>query len=674
MNTNDQFTSAAGAMPVEPGTLPGGIVRNMKRNASAMRAEKIMKRMERELKRVRRSLVDSIKTHRKIQIKASLSLLGRASTWIELEQSEQTKSWAWEKDILLAILSCKHNSGGLPQKITEAAWEKYLKKSSGSKKRKLALDPDLFIARSRRWEFDDLSIESLARWFREFESLYEMVGHCEPGLLLAMVTIIRSRPEVFTIIFADAKCQWKEVAVAYFETVAGPVSSSESYICKELCMDPDVMLLVVKKDSSGLEVLVRAESKNLLSDVKFARTAAKILKAKVQDHLKFFSREVRANTHVVTRFCVGNGKSYRYVDFSLRSSIEGLARIACDTYPDALLAAVPGIMQQKLVQDEHFIIRLFDQIGTGSDESDCRPLPSFFNILAPSLKRDRDVCLAAFKSGIIGVDKVRNLWQYRSFQKELMKSHRFILNLLKYQSQREEVKTTLAFGHPHAEDIPVCRCCDRAPCHDHDECQQKALVFSALEADWKLSLKALTDGLLKVEDVPSRWSRHQTFWQNAIKTNAVLWKSCPFANEVEFARSMFLESSRLDLHRAIMKSFPSLSSDRKFWRRFLVKKKMKVSVKKKMEAYVAFDKFASKAAVGEDKATMLLALSLNEKFYDLIEEGSSLKNDRQIYWRLSLRLKGNESYFKCQIVSGTPIVTLLPRPWNMCRKKISMKF
>ena len=105
----------------EPGTHPLSIRRNLKRCSSLIESEDALERLEAQLKKQRLEVRAKRNEHTKIQTLTSLRLLGRASTWNDLDDDQK-----WDKEYILAILSCKCNFNSLPGGLKESQWTKYM--------------------------------------------------------------------------------------------------------------------------------------------------------------------------------------------------------------------------------------------------------------------------------------------------------------------------------------------------------------------------------------------------------------------------------------------------------------------------------------------------------------------------------------------------------------------
>ena len=113
----------------EPGTFSEAITRNMKRGAELLGDEDAVEELEQQLAQKRRRLEAQRTQQRNIQLLASLRLLGRAQAWYNLplrrgENNSTGLLCRWDKEAVLAILSCRSIIHQLPPALNENGWSK----------------------------------------------------------------------------------------------------------------------------------------------------------------------------------------------------------------------------------------------------------------------------------------------------------------------------------------------------------------------------------------------------------------------------------------------------------------------------------------------------------------------------------------------------------------------
>lgn len=291
--------------------------------------------------------------------------------WDDLPLSQQ-----WKKENVLAILSCETNTKALLKNLQEKKWEYY-----PSKRRhcELGKEEDIVLARLRRKEFPI--------YYRDkHDAVRAMIKKSGRHSKKVVVELARVLPSFWTC--KDRPIRHRRIAASILSSPAAELSDVEK---------------AVSLFSERLRRDVKFVHPDLRKDAAFALRVAEALGTKIADSLKHFSPNVKADKKVAFAFVRGSGQSYQNVAFSLRKASISLARVACQTFPTAaLVKSVPGRIAKKLASDKKFMIRIFKG-GRGC--------PTFWKILAPALKRDRDIILAAIASQSVDWKSLPVYWK-----------------------------------------------------------------------------------------------------------------------------------------------------------------------------------------------------------------------------------------------------------------------
>lgn len=191
---------------------------------------------------------------------------------------------------------------------------------------------------------------------------------------------------------------------------AASIAQVKHRFAKTIREDPELMLLAAKKCTAILSFL----SESLHNDPNFALQVAKTLRLKAppttqvlraNDCLVYFSEKVRRDKKVARAFVRLHGQSYKLVPYSLRKLDISLARIACHTYPMALVECLPGVIERKLTSDKKFMLGIF---------SSCRGKkghPMMWRILSSRLRSDPELAIEAMASGCCDVQDLPLVWR-----------------------------------------------------------------------------------------------------------------------------------------------------------------------------------------------------------------------------------------------------------------------
>ena len=199
-----------------------------------------------------------------------------------------------------------------------------------------------------------------------------------------------------------------------------------------------------------------------------------------------------------------------------------------------------------------------------------------YSILSPMLKKDCDVCLAAIKCGHIGLNQVPDVCKANpAFWDGFVHSESYLLADLKSGGGNDS-------GHEKKWETTLAQWCS-----DYD----------------------------------------RNFWRDAMQAHASLWEHRPFADDIEFSKS--LDTPGPAIIRRMLAKFPSLSSDLAFWRHFLHRTgRLCFKDDPNLDIGEFLSNHASNSKVLQDKEAMLLAIPLDVSVYKCLHD--SLKTDREI--------------------------------------------
>lgn len=574
----------------EPGTFSEAITRNMKRGAELLDDEDEVEELEQRLAQKRRNLETQRTQQRKIQLLASLRLLGRAQAWYNLPLRREHNSTGllcrWDKEAVHAILSCRQNLHKLPPALTEQGWSKCRDlPQTESNKFQIVLcdDLDIFVARTRRPEVANalMNKDWKQKWLNQFNPsrfLRLSIGE--------MLSIVRVLPELFPKVFANGRCLSKELAEAYLSHC--PLNTRADTDAKaflgalsaELKVDRDLMLMTWRR------FYIMYLPDELRDSREFALTVAEQWVPNVGDLFQLFTSRVRSKYDVALAFCQGDGSSYCHVPVDARKKHRKLAEVACFKRPDLLLTTVPAIIERQLICDKDFILSLLREGGGVIP-------PTLFHILSPQLKQSPDIIVASIERGILRLDQVPK--QLGDFVGEkLMQSTAFVL-------------ATLEGAQAKSDDV-----------QSGDELE---LALKAVLLDRSMAMRALLMHSLLVADLPACWACDPSFWKTVLEISPHFWDACPFGDDINFA--IAFKTPGPGLATILLGRFDSLPSNLNFWRRLDF-----AGLKSWFESLAGFMSGWASREILEDKDIMLSAMSIDCFVYDLLPV--SLKNNRQI--------------------------------------------
>lgn len=579
----------------EPGTLSGSILCNMKRGDALLRQEVLLealqvqlaekrvlqarRRQQRRLVKEKQRFVETLRQEqRHIQTLASLRLMGRASTWYDLKLDQR-----WNKQVVLAILSCPRNTDRLPVPLTESSWMEYKKEprnESNKAMKHLCQDLDVFVARVRRPEFISYHSDNSKRdWLGNFSphDLLEYFSLSETSANL-LTSLIPRVPEVFLRTFYYQECQWNDAACEYLRSCPREKRTNQdakffwNRLSADLRKDLNLMLLTLETFPEMEEL-----PGDLKDDCEFAKALARRLGGTVGDRLAQFTDKVRNDYDVAWAFCKANGSSYKHVSFKLRIKHESLARLACETCPSLILSHIPGCIERKLTKNKTFCLCLLNA-------GNIAPIsPTLYQILSPTLKQDPDMVVAAVKGGLLGLTQVPR--QLQDFVRdELIQSSMFVLANLR-------------------------------PSNGLPSSPESTLAMTAISQDRSMAIEALDGAHMSTEDVPVHWFFDPDFWGSVLSSRPGLWAECPFVGSIGFAKNLLSPSQYLA--KNILHDMPALCSDVEFWRGLMDREDLSELVAEHASNNVR-----------RDKDTMRRAVARDYKVYDSLPE--FLKGDREI--------------------------------------------
>lgn len=252
---------------------------------------------------------------------ASLRLHGTKEVWRVIPENKR-----FSKENVIAMLSCVVNKGKLPRVFTEEIWCS----AGASPITHLKGDADVFLARAARAEF---SAYHQARTTLPCDFQYWIPTEnraCLIALVEAAPKTFLHYPLIELPVFHRCRTS---IARAFFKGCDAHSAVKGILLCTPAMLDDfELMETAVSKSFR----IISGVSEHLRSDINFALSFAinagedeRPHGSKIHESLQHFSFSVRSNKYVARAFVSRWGKSYRYVEKSLKQDNLKLARLAC---------------------------------------------------------------------------------------------------------------------------------------------------------------------------------------------------------------------------------------------------------------------------------------------------------------------------------------------------------
>lgn len=209
----------------------------------------------------------------------------------------------------------------------------------------------------------------------------------------------------------------KDNALAFNYSLPGPA--------RELLIgDEEFMLNIFSRwPRWPAEKIFGSVSPSLSDNAAFAKRLVGFAATVPGDALGHFSSRTRANHEVVLGFVQKNGLCLKDADQALQND-ETIVRAACEQNSAAIRHTAPsGSTRQLLLHDKEFMLGIFSRWHPEQD-------PDIFHWLPNEVKIDRDIVVAANKSGCLSPSQ---------FPRELSSDREFWLEVIKNDETEEQV-------------------------------------------------------------------------------------------------------------------------------------------------------------------------------------------------------------------------------------------
>jgi len=319
-------------------------------------------------------------------------------------QRDGAKAWKglceenkWQKASVLAVLTSE-NKDELPPQLQERSW------NSDTVPAALREDRDILLARlaHKSW------VSHYISWSRRRCPLFQLPPQFQNDEEVLLAAVNRYPEIMINGWFPEDLFDNEEFFLAYvhsgrlkdpcvvgagcnFDTLSHLLLSKFS----ERIRGSAAHMLEAAQHMRQTNAVLEHFAEGLADDCTFAKRLVDTLQETPKDHaLSRFAAPVRISRDVVLALVRKNGRCLQDADTAFKGDIE-IVRTACKNAASALVFVAPNSQaQRQLGKDRDFIMDVLSRWPFNHPGH-----PQLYNMLSPTLKIDRDVIVAARKSG-----------------------------------------------------------------------------------------------------------------------------------------------------------------------------------------------------------------------------------------------------------------------------------